>query len=77
MRLEPTEDEARAIRALTRLAKKWPASLWLFSASGTLCVMRAGPDGDHIHNAGGRSKDGVDSAYILDTIDIPNDGGDW
>lgn len=68
-----TAEEARAIRSLQRLAKKWPASLWLFSASGSLHVMKALPNGQHAH----LSNDGVDPAYVLGTIAIPNDGGDW
>ncbi|MFK0570829.1 hypothetical protein [Endozoicomonas sp.] len=35
-----TKEEQRAIRALKRLAKKWPDSISLFSWSGTLCVMK-------------------------------------
>jgi hypothetical protein len=73
---EPCElsaDEEKAIRSLKRLAKTWPKSLWLFSASGTLLVMRAGENGDHVH----LPSDGVDPDYALTTIAIPNDGGDW
>ena len=33
-----TEEEERAIRSLERLAKKWPKSLMLFGASGSLLV---------------------------------------
>jgi len=65
--------EAKAIAALKRLAKRWPKTLWLFSASGTLCVMRCGEYGEHVHTNGG----GIDQNYIVDDIDIPNDGGDW
>ncbi|MDQ0305280.1 hypothetical protein [Ancylobacter polymorphus] len=70
---EPTPEERRAIATLERLAKCWPKSLWLFSASGLLCVMRNGPDGSKAHVPGG----GIDPDYILATIDISNDGGDW
>lgn len=70
---DPTPEELRAIRALKRLAKTWPKSLWLFSASGSLHVMRADLDGNHVHTRDG----GIDGDYLLDTIDIPNDGGDW
>ncbi len=73
MTIEPTSDEQKAIRALQRLAKKWPKSLWLFSAAGSLCVMRAADDGSHHSLPGG----GVDPDYALETIAIPNDGGDW
>lgn len=71
--LTPTPEERRAIASLKRLAKRWPKSLWLFSTSGSLHVMRRGPDGGHAHKSHG----GVDPDYVLATIDIPNDGGDW
>jgi len=36
--------------------------------------MRNGPDGQvHTPGMGG----GIDPDYVLDTIDIQNDGGDW
>lgn len=71
--IEPSADEQRAINSLKRLAKNWPKSLWLFSASGTLCVMRADENGNHHVNSNG----GVDPAYVLATIAISNDSGDW
>jgi hypothetical protein len=73
MYLEPTEEEKRAIAALQRIAKKWPKSLWLFSASGSLCVMRTLQGGEHATERHGE----IDPDYHLATIDIPNDGGDW
>lgn len=67
-------DEERAIAALQRLAERWPKSLWLFSASGDLTVMRCDDQGERPHVRGG----GVDQDYIVDTIyGIANDGGDW
>jgi len=68
-----TDEEKKAIRALKQVAKKWPKSLWLFSASGNLCVMKKGPDGNMVMTPGG----GVDQLYIVGKIDISNDGGDW
>lgn len=70
---EPTPEERKAIRTLKRIAKTWPKSLWLFSASGSLHVMQADRDGSHVHTRDG----GIDPDYLLDTINIPNDGGDW
>ncbi len=68
----PNAQEAKAIRALKRLAKTWPQSLLLFSASGTLCVMP---------NEGaeeGGNELGRDPSRVIETIaGIPNDGGDW
>jgi hypothetical protein len=74
MDIEPTDEERRAIASLRRLARRWPESLWLFSASGNLMVMRARQDGSHAK----LSNNGVDPDYILGQIyGIPNDGGDW
>jgi len=72
-------EEQRAIAALKRLAKRWPQTLWLASMSGTLSVMVLGPTGEREYHpvtpegCGG----GLNVAYRIDTIDIPNDGGDW
>lgn len=67
-----TPEESRTIAALHRLAKTWPRTLWLYSASGNLHVMRCGPDGGHLMDG-----DSVDQRASLTTIKIPNDGGDW
>jgi hypothetical protein len=71
-----TNAEKRAICALKRLAKRWPSSLWLFSAGGSLWVMRSGPRGEHVTTDG---PDGaINSTFIVDQIDgISNDGGDF
>lgn len=71
-----TSAEKSAIRALKRLAKRWPSSLWLFSASGSLLVMRAGVNGEHVTEGG--PDGGIDRAFIVEKIDgISNDGGDF
>lgn len=70
--MEITPEEKKAISALKKVAKIWPESLWLFSGSSTLCVMKK-RDGEHAMTRGG----GVDPDYIVDTADIENDGGDW
>jgi len=75
--MEPTEEEAKWIRAFKRLAKKCPDSLWLFSGSGTLYVMRKNESGHHAIDGPASSRGGVDQDYILDHVDIENDGGDW
>lgn len=73
-----TDDESKAVSALKRVAAKWPRSLWLFSASGTLHVMKCNKDGDRVMMPNhGIAGGGVDPDYSVDTIDIPNDGGDW
>jgi len=73
MKIECSDEEQRAINSLKRVAKKWPKTLWLFSASGTLWVMKRGLEGERVKNRDG----GVDKDYIIESIDIPNDGGDW
>lgn len=69
-----TVEEQRVIEDLKRIAKRWPRTLWLYSASGSLHVMRTGEDGEPVKKLAG---DGVDPNYSVATIDIPNDGGDW
>lgn len=76
MNIETTDEERRAIATLQRLAKRWPESLWLFSASGSLCVMRNRQDGERALYDESRGS-GADPDYCLATINIPNDGGDW
>ena len=71
--IDLTKEEASAIDTLQRLGKRWPKSLWLFSASGSLYVMRKEADG-------GRHAPKVnrDSDFIAATImGIENDGGDF
>jgi len=68
-----TSDEARAIAALERLAVTWPKSLWLFSASGSLCVMKK-KNGKRAMTPTG----GFDNDYQVGSpIKIDNDGGGW
>lgn len=74
MDIELTDEEKGAIRALKKLAKTWPNTLWIFSASGSLRVLRVGPDGYPVHIG---SLGGVDPAYVVaDIVGIRNDGGD-
>lgn len=71
--VELTEQEEKAIRALKRVAKKWPDTLWLFSASGSLHVMKK----DEMGDCAVTERGGVDQKYSVTVIDIENDGGDW
>lgn len=72
---ELTKEEQNAINSLKRLAKRWPETLWLYSASGSLNVMRYPED---INNGAAMTADGgVDQDYSITTINIENDGGDW
>jgi hypothetical protein len=72
MDIDLTEDEKKAVTSLKRLANRWPKNLWLFSASGTLCVMRTDSNGEKVLDG-----EGFDQDYIVGTINISNDGGDW
>lgn len=75
-----TNEEKSAVASLKRLAQKWPDSLWLFSANGSLHVMKLNPDGSrrvHANIAGDDRAGGMDQDAVIATIDIPNDGGDW
>lgn len=66
--------EREALRKLKELARTWPKTLWLFSASGSLTVMRK-VDGKRVLDKSGI---GFDSNYAVATITgIDNDGGDW
>jgi len=76
MEFDLTPEEKKAIAALKRLAKKWPDSLWLFSAQ-SLHVMRKTEDGRHAYGGENVSSTGIDPGYIIATIDIEADGGDW
>jgi hypothetical protein len=68
-----TDEERRAIRALQRLAKRWPKSLTLFSWSGSLVVFHSA-DMTRLTSC---YEGGEKSDLILDTVEgIPNDGGD-
>lgn len=69
-----TKEELDWIESFKKLAKKCPKKLWLFSASGTLHVMKTPDSGDvHCEGTGG----GVNPDNSIDRIKISNDGGDW
>lgn len=77
--IECTPEECKLIDSLKRLAKKWEKygkRLWLYSASGTLHVMMYGDTEDNpepeFEKFGGSNYNNS-----IDTINIPNDGGDW
>ena len=70
-----TQTEKDWIRKLHKLAERCPKSLWLFSASGTLCIMKTPQDGnEHGEGTGGYS---VNQENVVGTVSIRNDGGDW
>lgn len=70
--VELTTREEKAISELKAIAKRWPKSLWLFSASGTLLVMKKDSDGNKRYNG-----ESVAREAIVDYIHIENDGGDF
>ena len=69
-----SDDEKSALRALKRLAKKWPYTLWVFAADAKLYIMKKTQG--HLEHAMNDTQ-GVDQDYIIDSIDIEADGGDW
>lgn len=73
--IELTAEEEKAIRALKRLEKTWPKTLWLFSNGVNISVMRCGNNGEHVMYE--ESSGGVHKDYIVDTVCINNDGGGW
>ena len=66
-------DEKIAIDSLIRVANQLPKSLWLFAAGGKLHVMKYKEDGSRCMTPSG----GVDPDYVIETINIDSDGGDW
>lgn len=66
-------EEKEAIALLKQAAKVWPESLWLFSANGRLCVMGKDHDNERVYTGFGAA----DQDYIIDQINIENDGGDF
>ena len=77
MKLELTQEEKRAIKALERLEEIWPDSLWLYSAGGTLWVMKKDQDEiGHFYPAYNKF-DSVDSDYAIKLININNGGNGW
>jgi len=70
--IEITLKEEKAINMLKELANNWPDTLWLYSASGDLCVMKKNNSQPVMTKLGS-----VDPKYVIETINIENDGGDW
>lgn len=68
-----TPEEKSAIRALKRLEKSWPESLWLFTNGQALYVMKCDAKGKRRTVKHG----GMDADAIVAQVSIPSDGGDW
>ena len=69
----PTKKELEWIEDFKKLAKRCPKKLWLFSANGSLHVMKTPNDGNEMSYVTG----GVNPENSIDIINISNDGGDW
>lgn len=73
--MELTDAEEKAIKALKRVAKTWPKSLWLFATGSSLHVMRKTKQGKGVKAA--LKNECIDPKYRVAGINIENDGGDW
>lgn len=73
--IELTDEERRAIASLKRLAKRWPDTLWLYAGGSPdgIAILRTGGDGERVRD----SRGSIDQAYVVDSVGIPSDGGDW
>ena len=71
-----TKEELAWIKKLQAVCDNVPnKKLWLFSASGALCVMKTPEDGEE---HGGFSSTGVNQDNVIGHIrNMRNDGGDW
>lgn len=67
-----TDEEAKAIQSLRRLAKRWPQSLKLLSAAGSLIIIHTDQEYDERHGCEFLPQD----APLAHIYGIPNDGGD-
>jgi len=63
---------AEVIRRLERLAKRWPDHLWLFAASGQLCLMRKDAGGNRVLEGDQMSQEAMETSFPIEC-----DGGDW
>ncbi len=68
-----TQEEQRAIKALKRLEKIWPDTLWIFGSCGELTVLKYPEDRAGLVTPSGC----VNQDYIVTTIKISADGGGW
>lgn len=71
-----TRAEKAAIRRLKTLEATWPDSLWLFSDGNGLNVMKTDDRGERVYREMSRDS-AVDPDYLVLTLDIDAEGGDW
>ncbi len=69
--MELTKQEKLAIELLKKATRHWPDSLWIFAADGRLYVMRKGKNNEKAVISG------FDPDFILESINVEADGGDW
>ena len=70
---ELTKAEELVIELLKKAARHWPASLWIFAAGNQLHIMRKNEFGKVAVESNGS----VDQNFVLESINIEADGGDW
>ena len=79
--LELTKEEIAWIKAFKRLAKKTPKTLWLFvgASSNSMAIMKTGKDGERVYgnHISGEGGGFVDQDYLVDSVRIACDGGDF
>lgn len=67
----PEQIEQRLLSRLKRLSREWPEGYWIFVAGG-VHLMRYNDEGQRAYKGGG-----VDQDYVVGSVNIPSDGGDW
>ena len=67
-------DVVRWAKRLRRVLAEMPRDVWLFAASGTLCLMAKNEAGEHVDT--GRLE-GNDQDAVITTLPGECDGGDW
>ena len=67
-------DIARWHKRLRKVLAEMPHEVWLYAASGTLCLMAKTEDGHHAVHPGER---GYDQDAVIATLPGECDGGDW
>ncbi len=73
--VKTTKKEAAAIERLRDALENLPASMWLYAAAGSVHVMKLDKTGQRAM-ADNRSV-GYSQDYIVASIDVASDGGDW
>lgn len=69
-------DVVRWHKRLRRILAEMPTDVWIYAASGTLCLMAKNEAGMHA-TRGGANDESVDQDAMIDTLPGSCDGGDW